>query len=211
MWAGADASAHVWLLYSGVTVSPNGGLFEDGLRLRVATGYGGYVYTGERRGEGVQFNATTAYADALVGYLKRYGPLTAKGFIGVSLIKHTVEPLDPENPVQGEELGPKVATEFWLDMGPSAWGQLDASWTSAHHTTAARSRIGYRVYGDVSLGLEGAFNSNDMGEDVRGGAFARWAWSGGELSIASGFSGRFIDASTSLKDPYATINWLTQF
>jgi hypothetical protein len=211
LWAGVDASAHVWLFYSGVTVAPNAGLFENGLRLRAATGYGGYTYFGERRGEAVIFNATTGYAEAMIGYLQRYGPLTAKAFVGFTAIKHEVEPLDPENPVQGQKYGPKIATEFWLNMGPSAWGQLDASWTSAHSTAAARTRVGYRIYGDISLGVEGAFNSNDMGEDVRGGGFVRWAWTGGELSLAGGFAGRYIDASSELSDPYATVNWLTQF
>ncbi len=77
MWVGADASSHTWLLYGGMTVAPYSDMFSDGLRLRVATGYGGYRYTGRRLDKNYNFEADTAFADALVGYLKRLGPLTA--------------------------------------------------------------------------------------------------------------------------------------
>ena len=123
----------------------------------------------------------------------------------------TSRPLDPENPVQGQAFGPKLVTELWLNMGPSAWSSLDLSWTSAHQTAAARSRTGYRIFGDVSLGIEGGLNANDLGEDARAGLFARYAWNGGEFSLASGFSGRFLDEAESLRDPYVTANLLTQF
>ncbi|MEO8421389.1 MAG: cellulose biosynthesis protein BcsS [Hyphomicrobium sp.] len=211
VWTGADATGHVWLVYSGATVAPQANIYEDGLRLRVAGGTGGYTYTGERRGELIAFTAKTAFAEALVGYLKRFGPLTAKAFVGIAAIEHDISPLDPENPVQGRAFGPKLVTELWLNMGPSAWSSLDLSWTSAHQTAAARSRTGYRIFGDVSLGIEGGLNANDLGEDARAGLFARYAWNGGEFSLASGFSGRFLDEAESLQDPYVTANLLTQF
>jgi hypothetical protein len=211
IWSGADVSGHVWLLYSGATVAPYSNIFDDGLRLRVAGGYGGYTYAGERRSQLVSFTAETAFAEALVGYLKRFGPLTAKAFVGVAAIEHDIAPLDPENPVQGQAFGPKLAAEFWLNMGTSAWSSIDLSWTSAHQTSAARMRTAYRVYGDISLGLEGGLNANDLGEDVRAGLFGRYAWNGGEVSLAAGFAGRFLEEAQSLQDPYATVNLLTQF
>jgi hypothetical protein len=72
-------------------------------------------------------------------------------------------------------------------------------------------RTAYRVYGDISLGLEGGLNANDLGEDVRAGLFGRYAWNGGEVSLAAGFAGRFLEEAQSLQDPYATVNLLTQF
>lgn len=211
VWTGADVSSHVWLLYSGATVAPYAHIFADGLRLRAAGGYGRYSYTGTRRGELQTFNAETAYGEALVGYLKRFGPLTAKAFVGIAAIEHDVAPFDPENEVQGQKLGAKLAAEFWLNIGSSGWSSLDMSWTSAYNTAAARVRAGYRVYDDVSLGLEGGINANDLGEDARVGLFTRYAWEGGEISVSGGFAGRFLDDAQSLRDPYATANWLTQF
>ncbi len=211
IWAGADVSSHVWLLYSGATVAPYGHLFSDGLRLRVAGGYGRYSYVGTRRGQLQSFDAETGYGEALVGYLTRFGPLTAKAFVGIAAIEHEMAPLDPENPVQGQEVGPKLATELWLNIGSAGWSSLDVSWTSAHNTAAARLRGGYRAYGDISVGLEGGINANDLGEDTRVGLFARYAWNGGEVSLSGGYAGRFLDEANSLRDPYATANWLTQF
>ncbi len=109
-----------------MTVAPHSDIFSDGLRLRIAGGYGGYTYVGQRRGELVSFTAETAFGEALVGYLKRLGPLTAKAFVGVAAIEHDVQPLDPENPVQGQEVGPKLVAEFWLNIG-SAGGPPSTS------------------------------------------------------------------------------------
>ena len=38
VWAGAQVSGNVWLLYSGLTVAPHSHMFDDGLRLRIASG-----------------------------------------------------------------------------------------------------------------------------------------------------------------------------
>ena len=211
VWGGADVSSHAWLIYSGVTVAPYGNVYEDGLRLRVTGGYGGYVYAGERRTQQQTFNARTSYAEGLVGYQKRFGPVTAKGFVGVSAIEHEIEPFDPENPVQGQKFGPKLAAELWINMGGQAWGQADVSWTSAHNTSSARVRTGYRIWGDASIGLEGAIYANDLGEDVRAGVFTRYAWQGGEFSIAGGYAGRFLEQADMLRDPYTTATLLLQF
>jgi hypothetical protein len=211
VWAGVDASTHVWLAYSGVTIAPYSDMFSDGIRLRAATGFGEYSYTGERNGQGQSFSAQTGFVDALVGYLDRLGPLTAKAFVGISAIEHDVRPYDPQNPVQGRAYGPKAVVELWLNMGESAWSSLDASWTSAHETYAGRFRTGYRLFDDVSLGLEARVNGNELDKDARGGVFARYAWHGGEVSLAGGVAGRFLEDGHDMHDPYATLCWLMQF
>jgi hypothetical protein len=211
VWVGAVASSHVWLAYGGMTVAPLSDMFGDGVRLRVASGYGGYRYTGTRDGRLMRFRAKTAFADGLVGYLKRIGPLTAKAFVGASVISHDVGPFDPENPVQGLAWGPKAVVELWLNLGASAWSSLDADWTSAHQTYGGRVRAGYRVISDVSLGIEARLNGNALDKDARGGVFVRYAWEGGEISLAGGVSGRFLEDARDMTDPYATANWLLQY
>ncbi len=212
LWVGADASSHVWLIYGGMTVAPlSETMFSDGIRLRMSSGYGGYSYTGSRGGREVTFHADTAFADALIGYLKRFGPLTAKAFAGAAAIEHRIDPFDPENPVQGMAYGPKAVVELWLNMGEKAWTSLDANWTSAHQTYAGRMRAGYRVFADVSLGAEGLVNGNAQDKDARGGLFVRYAWEGGELSLAGGVSGRFFEDAKDMTDPYATVTWLVQY
>lgn len=210
-WVGADASSRTWLMFSGVSIAPFGHVYSEGLRLRASGGYGQYSYKGTREDKVIVFDATTSYAEALVGYLKTFGPLTAKAFAGVAVIEHDIVPFDPDNPLQGQKVGPKLVGEFWLNMGPFAWSSVDLSWTSAYSTSAAHARTGYRIFDDVSLGIEGAINANTMGEDARAGLFVRYAWEGGEVSLAGGFSGRFLDEAEAIRDPYATLNWLTQF
>jgi len=211
VWAGADASSHVWLLYTGATIAPFSDMFSDGLRVRTATGYGGYSYTGARGTLVQRYEADTVFADLLVGYLKRLGPLTAKVFAGGSAIRHDVRPLDPQNPLQGLEIGPKVVSELWLNMGASAWSSLDVNWTSAHQTYAGRVRAGYRLVDDVSIGAEARVNGNALDKDARGGLFVRYAWQGGEVSLAGGVAGRFFEDARDMRDPYATATWLMQY
>ena len=211
VWAGADVSNHVWLAYSGATIAPYSDMFSDGLRLRIATGVGEYSYTGERNAKEQSFSAQTGFADALVGYLTRAGPLTTKAFVGISAIEHDVHPHDPQNPVQGRAYGPKAVVEFWLNMGESMWSSLDAGWTSAHATYAGRLRTGYRLFDDVSLGIEARVNGNALDKDARGGVFIRYAWHGGEISLAGGLAGRFFEDANDMHDPYATLCWLQQF
>ena len=43
---------------------------------------------------------------------------------------------------------------------------------------AGRLRTGYRVFDDVSLGIEARVNGNALDKDARGGVFIRYAWQG---------------------------------
>ena len=74
-----------------------------------------------------------------------------------------------------------------------------------------RLRTGYRLFDDVSFGLEARINGNARDKDARGGAFIRYAWHGGEVSLAGGLAGRFFDDAPEMHDPYATLCWLMQY
>jgi hypothetical protein len=211
IWAGADAAPHAWLAYSGVTIAPYGDMFRSGIRLRTSSGYGQYSYTGERTAVAQEFSARTSFGDVLVGYLQRWGPLTAKAFVGAAMIQHHIRPHDSENPVSGTAYGPKVVAEFWLNTSASSWSSLDLSWTSAHRTYAGRLRSGYRVFTNVSLGAETRIDGNELDRDARCGLFVRYDWSGGEVSLAGGVSGRFFEDAQDITNPYATLTWLMQY
>ncbi len=246
VWAGADVSSNVWLVYSGVTLAPWSGIHDDGLRFRAAGGYGAYEYSdrvestaGAADPRPTHFSAQVYFADFLVGYLKRYGELTAKAFVGASVISHDISPLDDETIAIGEEIGVKGVVELWLNMGERGWGSLDLSWSSAHDTAAARARVGYRVWPKVSLGLEAGIDVDAQGacrmeapgasgckvsdgtrvdpaglmDYARAGAFARYEWDRGELSLSAGVLGDSFGSGDDDVEiaPYVTLNWLTQF
>jgi hypothetical protein len=226
MWTGSDVSSNVWLAYSGVTFAPWSGMHDDGFRFRAAGGYGEYQYSrtpedGDLRdpGRATQFHAETYFADFLVGYQKRFGELIAKGLVGVSTISHDISPTDEETIAIGDEIGIKGVIELWLNIGQDAWGSLDLSWASAHNTRAARGRLGYRVWPDLSIGLEAGLNLDsqgqcrieaeangdcgyldkdtgkrkfeqaDMLDYARAGIFVRYEWDVSEASISGGVLG----------------------
>ena len=239
-YSGADATRDVWLLYSGVTIAPFGGIYGNGVRLRASGGYGQYGYQGHRAGDPKgtkrEFSGQVSYAEALVGYQAQFGALTAKAFAGIAAIAHLITPLDPIEDggllTQGLDYGVKGALELWLNLGSDAWTSLDASWTMAHQAYAGRWRIGYRVLPTVSLGLEAGINGHLLTGDsvlsdgslrdplrpqIRTGLFARYEWSSGEISASAGLANSaydFTDNNGSVggfEEIYGTINWLRRF
>lgn len=242
VWAGADVSANVWLLYSGVTLAPWSPMHDDGFRFRAAGGYGEYSYKSWSAAGGTTldtYEARTYFADLLIGYLKRLGDLTAKAFIGISTISHDIAPSDPQTLAIGDDVGIKGVVELWLNMGERGWSSLDLSWSSAHDTRAVRTRVGYRFWPKLSLGLEGGLNVDAQGQCrmtreegggcypdevqtdrlhtnlldyARAGAFARYEWDTGEVSLSAGVLGdKFSRNADAEFSPYVTVNWLTQF
>ncbi len=243
VWSGAEISSSVWLAYAGGTLSPYVGIHEQGLKLRAVTGYGQYEYEddlgpGDRPSRPPTFSVDTMFAEALVGYLWRFDPLTAKAFVGISAIGHDVSPFDNETIVSGEEVGVKGVVELWLNMGPNAWSSLDLAWSTAFDTRSVRMRSGYRVWPQLSLGAEAGLNIDAQGEckmaagnrddcrirDGRNaeptdlldygkvGVFARYEWEGGEVSVSTGALGQVFTTGGDIEyDPYVTVNWITQF
>ena len=254
MWAGADATKDVWLLYTGVTLAPlSKDIYTDGLRLRMTGGYGQYaakattlqaskancgILGGKNKTcttlTAVQedYDVNFSYSDMLVGYHKRFGNLTAKAFIGGSMIEHAKSARNLNAPRIGREFGVTGALEFWLNLGDNAWTSLDLNYSTAYDTAAARWRAGWRVLPTLSIGPELRVDRNDVEltsggtcTDVqptfRGGVFSRYEWFGGELSASTGFARIVRPGGTSVHgqrdcddeqfEPYATINYLTQY
>jgi len=186
------------------------------------------------------FRASVQFAEAFIGYQWQFGELTTKAFVGVSSISHDIRPGDtftipadltgpgasPRtisfNRTSGHEIGLSGALEFWLNLGPDAYASLDLAWSDAHLTRSAKTRIGHRIFSNLSGGIEAAFNLNRNGEVrlknhdlvsdtpldyARFGGFARYAWDDGEISAGIGFLGDF----TQDQYVYGTLNWVTQF
>ncbi|HPG89460.1 MAG TPA: cellulose biosynthesis protein BcsS [Hyphomicrobium sp.] len=220
VWGGADATRDVWLLYTGVTLAPlSKDIYSDGVRLRVNSGYGQYQFD-ERKTNCVdkpglscfaRLTVDVAYTDALIGYHLRLGELTAKAFAGASMVSHSFGNQISDNAVQGMAFGATGGLEFWLNLGNDGWTSLDLLYTTAHGTGSARWRAGWRVIPTLSIGPEVRHDRNDEGDASRVGAFARYDWVGGEISVAAGISGTIADVKGDELQPYATLNLLTQF
>ncbi len=239
MWLGADVSQDVWLIYTGVTLAPlSKDMYSDGLRLRLNSGYGQYSYKASntltrhcpakaQAGQlaCIDVDVDISYVDALVGYQVRFGELTAKVFAGASMVSHKASEKALGNSLLTREFGPTGALELWLNLGEQGWTSLDLSFTTAHDTGAARWRAGWRALPTLSIGPEIRFDRNSLEGSGRIGAFARYEWLGGEISVAGGVAQRMRDPWNEKIDningtnndidkeltPYATINFLTQF
>lgn len=240
-WAGVDAARDVWLIYSGMTIAPMGSIHSAGLRMRVAGGYGAYTYYSSGTSTDptpVLFKAKTTFTDALIGYLWRFGDLTAKAFVGGSMISHNVNVLDENSVVQGSQMGAKGVIELWLNIGAKSWGSMDVSWAEAHQTRSAHMRLGTEIGPGLSLGAEAALNVDAQAECrirgeasgdcpigfnrtvrapnlldyARGGVFLRKAWAEGEASVSAGVLGSSLREGDGLAiQPYVTFSVLSQF
>ncbi len=230
VWGGADAARDQWLVYSGMTVAPwSSDIYSDGWRLRVGGGYGRYGYDRDVVNDPVcgtpltvacsydskHFQVEHSYAEALIGYHLRLGALTAKAFAGASMSSERHLNPDPNSSSDGTEYGAKGALELWLNTGEAAWTSLDGSYATTRNESSARWRAGWRVEPRFSVGPELRYDKNiESGEgewNGRAGLFARYVWTGGEVSLAGGGVAQVNEWATKDLSPYGTLNALFQY
>lgn len=231
-WAGVDAARHQWLAYTGTTAAPwSHDIYSDGWRIRFDGGYGGYSYdqvlptTRNCGGIGldpscpkdaphIRNKVERSYFDALVGYYLKLGDVTAKIFAGATMSSHKHLVPDPNSSLEGTQFGGKAALELWWDATPSAWTSLDISYATTFDERSARWRAGWRITPSVSIGPELRYDSNLGGDGdwmSKAGLFARYAWTGGEVSLAGGVATTHSDRDGDSSSPYGTVNVLFQF
>src|SRR5262245_1834532 len=63
IWSGGEGYAEVWSAYAGASWAPFGNVREDGFRVRLVLGTGGYD------------GGSVAFGDVLIGYHKQIGPV----------------------------------------------------------------------------------------------------------------------------------------
>ena len=214
IWAGADAFRQVWSLYAGGTYAPFGSVRQDGFRVRAVAGYGAYRYSSARwtglATQQVQFHGSIAFADLLAGYQQQMGPLTIKILGGLTIADRSVD--DPDASNLGSRVGGKGVFEAWWNVTDQVWASLDLSWSTLDSVYGSRARVGWRWWPQLSVGVEGGAAGNWDYDTARVGAFARYEWTTGELSVSGGVSGDgpsngFVD----VHGPFATFNVLTRF
>lgn len=201
-WGGADGAGTSWSTYGGMNAALFGDIRENGWRLRTSGGYGRYSYQRpiydpfRRRLVTAEFHGEMTFADALLGYQQAFGPLIVKAYAGLTEEHHAILPangsplaFDDENAVQGAGRGAKVALETWLRLGDWGFVQTDLNWSQPFAAYSARLRIGTRLNPAWSAGLESAAFGNANHDQGRAGAFLRFEWSRGEVSLSAGAGG----------------------
>ena len=192
-WGGAEATSHSRSYYGGMTTALSGDVRTDGFRLRSAAGYGTYSYTSPRwdgqKKTPVHFEGVQSFQDVMLGFQYAMGPWIVKVYAGWTQDQHLLSPFDTKNPVQGKSDGVKGAIETWLNVADKAFVQSEMNWTEVFNTYGGRVRLGYRINPALSMGLEAAANGNAVYDSGRAGSFARFEWSGGEISASGGVAG----------------------
>lgn len=219
---GAEIAGPSWSAYSTTVValsalskSAAGGIREDGWRLRAGAGYWRYsdrvAYADPPKR---LYKNTASFADLLIGYHKGFGELTVKAYAGIAYSNEMWLEDGANNNSPGANLSAKLLIESWLNLTPKAFAQLDAGWTNLRDTITLRARIGYRALPSLSVGPEVGYWSGitiheldfNRADAWRYGAFVRFEWNSGEVSLSAGVSDEPHDSHF-----YATLNALLRF
>jgi hypothetical protein len=207
-WAGVDAANAGWSVYGGVTAAPFSDVRSDGFRVRSSAGHSRYSYGRayfdpfRRQLVWAKFDGRATSTDVLLGYQQSFGPVIVKLFAGLASEQHTILPgknttlaFDADNTVQGDKIGAKLVLETWTRLGDWGFVQADMNWSQPFDTYGGRLRLGYRLDPNWSAGLEAAAHARplDQGRPLnlgaRTGAFLRFEWTNGEVSLSSGVDG----------------------
>jgi len=203
---GGEIGGHLWSAYANTTVALSGliagvpkSILEDGWRLRAGAGYWEYarrqtIWISGIGEQSVHRRRTGSFADLLLGYQAGIGPLTLKIFAGGAYANEQRRIDGEDEGSTGAFTAARVLVESWYNLTPNAFAQLDAGWTSRLDALTARGRLGYRMTPEISVGPEVGYWSADReleaGRDdiIRYGAFIRYEWSAGEISLSGGIA-----------------------
>ena len=195
MFSGFEAGDNYASGWVGGGYAPEG-LHAPGLRLRAVGAYGRYHYDGALFDGGAfaatTFNGQMGFAAALVGYQFRPGAATVKLFAGVEAIDQNIQPRDPNNSVQGSEIGLRLVAETWYDVASRWFVSADAIYGTAFQQYWSRARVGFRVRPKLSFGLEGGAVGNEEYDAGRGGGFVRLDVRKLEVTLSGGFTGDYL-------------------
>ncbi|MEM7774587.1 MAG: cellulose biosynthesis protein BcsS [Pseudomonadota bacterium] len=206
-WTGVIVRGSNWSGYTGATISPFAGITDEGLRLRVVTGYGGYSYdrtasvpvtttgkgheTTDVREVTMTYDAEYSFADVLIGYQFQTGPLTTKVFVGPSTTFYTMTPRDMDF-MERSEYGVKGALEFWYNATDQIFLKADVAGgyyldnDKTFATVDVNTAAGYRLGSDWQLGVEAALTSKRRYLTLSGGLFTRYLWTEDQSTRLSG-------------------------
>ncbi len=173
------------------------GYAAPGFRLRAVGAYGRYHYEGALPLDGASlpttFEGQNAFAAALLGYEFRPGGTVFKLFAGIEGEDQRIVPHDPNNSVQGTELGLLLQAELWRDLSARSFLSFDASYGTAFQEYCSLLRLGWRLTPRLALGLEGGALGNEEYAAGRGGGFARVNLRAMEFTLSGGFTGNYLE------------------
>ena len=104
-----------------------------------------------------------------------------------------ISPHDPNNAVQGSEIGLWLATENWLDISPKLFLSVDGSYGTAFQEYCALAQLGFRLRPRLALGFEGGALGNEEYNAGKGRGFVRFDLRNNEFTLSGGFTGNYLE------------------
>lgn len=168
LFSGFDAVEDASYSFQGVIYSFNRDISRDGFVLRVYGSHVDYEYQtvavpgGVVDGDGWQ-------GDVMIGYKVSRGHWWAAGYLGVDYQDHDLTPNDPFNPVNGSEVGFKVAADVaTLRHGTPLYFGLSGQYSTAFDSYWARARVGLNhdrfTFGPEAIALgSDSFDAHRLG------------------------------------------------
>jgi hypothetical protein len=120
-----------------------GGLDESGLRFWLLGGAGFYRYPTDNE----KIRGTFWNTDALVGYSIERDYLSVAFYVGLNAEAHQLSVPDPENPVQGAQVGVKFRTHAWYNPTPMTLFFGEGEYSTVFETYYTSGKYGYSVTG----------------------------------------------------------------
>ena len=173
--SGVDVSRNADYYYSGIYYALNRDLSRDGFLVRVLGVRGFYEYDRGPFGpfDNVGIDANYWVGDAMIGYQWVRGGVDVSALIGVEYQDHNLSfPGDPDNPLQGSEVGFKVAADIESNGNDNSpwYFALGGSYSTAFDSYYALGRIGHK-FGRFTIGPEAWALGDVSGDAQRLGGF----------------------------------------
>ena len=172
--SGVDVSRNADYYYSGVYYALNRDLSRDGFLVRVLGVRGFYEYDLFDAGV-IDVHANYWVGDAMIGYQWVRGGVDVAALIGVEYQDHSLSLPDFTNPLQGSEVGFKVAADIESNGNDNSpwYFALGGSYSTAFDSYYALGRIGHK-FGRFTVGPEAWALGDVSGDAQRLGGFVAW-------------------------------------
>ena len=190
VYSGFDAATiKSYTGYVGATFAPYANLDTSGFRFSVFGATGVYQYP-TTIGTASRVKGTYELADFLVGYGFNRDAFSAKLQIGLDVQNHDLSPFDPNNPVHGTSVGPKIQGDFYANPTERSMLFGVASYTTVFRSYYAEFKAGYDFFSvkELYFGPQVIAEGNERYDQWRVGAHLTGLKFGkGEFGLAGGY------------------------
>lgn len=183
----AKATTFVWM---GVTYAPLGMLAEDGWRIRLIGGAGGYSYRTSAAPGGIN-DANAFSGEVLGGYRKTFGNIFGQtlyfgAFAGVHYEDQILLYADPSNPARGSEAGIKGSLEAYTRVWERYIATAFASASTVHNKYHVKAALLYELTEMWALGGEIAAMGDARYNEERAGLAGSLTWEKRIFTLSAG-------------------------